>query len=319
MNKKILILNHHGIGDVLMNVPLIKTLHNQNFEIDMTFKSKLEQSLIEPMNIVKKSYLYDFRRKKFPNNIINLILFMNQLRKEKYDIGFSTCGTSVFYSKLLFKFLGIKKIIISEESAESNNHKSKINLHLLTQLKIHRDDFIDDFSIQFPKNFKSFSVPKNYICLHPGSGPFETHKRMKLKDFKKIFNLIPEMNFIITGSEIEKEQCEELFNVAKYMNVNIKNYCSKMDIFQTAFLIRKSSFIIGGDSGILHLANSVNTPVIGFFGPTNSKHTGPINKNNIFIHDTKCQCKYPQINDGCDCMNNFSTYDIETAINSINK
>ena len=54
---------------------------------------------------------------------------------------------------------------------------------LLTQLKIHRDDFIDDFSIQFPKNFKSYSVPKNYICLHPGSGPFETHKRMKLKDF----------------------------------------------------------------------------------------------------------------------------------------
>ena len=131
MNKKILILNHHGIGDVLMNVPLIKTLHSQNFEIDMTFKSNLEQSLIEPMNIVKKSYLYDFRRKKFPNNIINLILFMNQLSKEKYDIGFSTCGTSVFYSKLLFKFLGIKKIIISEESAESNNHKSKINLHLL--------------------------------------------------------------------------------------------------------------------------------------------------------------------------------------------
>ena len=151
MNKKILILNHHGIGDVLMNVPLIKTLHNQNFEIDMTFKSKLEQSLIEPMNIVKKSYLYDFRRKKFPNNIINLILFINQLRKEKYDIGFSTCGTSIFYSKLLFKFLGIKKIIISEESAESNNHKSKINLHLLTQLKIHRDDFIDDFQFNFQK------------------------------------------------------------------------------------------------------------------------------------------------------------------------
>ena len=78
------------------------------------------------------------------------------------------------------------------------------------------------------------------------------------------------MNFIITGSEIEKDQCEELFNVAKFMNINIKNYCSKMDIFQTAFLLKKSSFVIGGDSGILHLANSVDIPVIGFFGPTNS-------------------------------------------------
>ena len=83
MNKKILILNHHIIGDVLMNVPLIKTLHNQNFEIDMTFKSKLEQSLIEPMNIVKKSYYMIFRRKKFPNNIINLILFIQSIKKRK--------------------------------------------------------------------------------------------------------------------------------------------------------------------------------------------------------------------------------------------
>ena len=104
MNKKILILNHHGIGDVLMNVPLIKTLHNQNFEIDMTFKSKLEQSLIEPMNIVKKSYLYDFRRKKFPNNIINLILFINQLRKENMILDFQHVVLAYFTQNCCLSF-----------------------------------------------------------------------------------------------------------------------------------------------------------------------------------------------------------------------
>ena len=81
MNKKILILNHHGIGDVLMNVPLIKTLHNQNFEIDMTFKSKLEQSLIEPMNIVKKSYLYETKMMEIFHDIDQMPMRISEMRK----------------------------------------------------------------------------------------------------------------------------------------------------------------------------------------------------------------------------------------------
>ena len=152
--KKILILNHHGIGDVLMNVPLVKTLDSKKFKIFMTFKSDVEKSLIDHNGVIHDSFLYDFRRQKFPKNITHFISFIYNLRKYSFDIGFSTCGTNTFYSKLLFNFLGIKNQIYVGENIGSNDHKSKINLEHLSVIDIHKKDFINDFTIPIFTNRK---------------------------------------------------------------------------------------------------------------------------------------------------------------------
>ena len=47
------------------------------------------------------------------------------------------------------------------------------------------------------------------------------------------------------------------------------------DLSQLAFLLRGARLVIGGDTGPLHLADALGTPVIGLYGPTNPRRNGP--------------------------------------------
>ena len=44
---------------------------------------------------------------------------------------------------------------------------------------------------------------------------------------------------------------------------------------ELAALLRSASLVIGGDTGPLHLAAALGTPVIGLYGPTSSRRNGP--------------------------------------------
>lgn len=47
------------------------------------------------------------------------------------------------------------------------------------------------------------------------------------------------------------------------------------DLRQLAFLMRGARLVVGADTGPLHLADALGTPVIGLYGPTNPRRTGP--------------------------------------------
>jgi lipopolysaccharide heptosyltransferase I len=47
------------------------------------------------------------------------------------------------------------------------------------------------------------------------------------------------------------------------------------DLRQLARLLRDARLVIGGDTGPLHLAAALGTPVIGLYGPTNPARNGP--------------------------------------------
>lgn len=44
---------------------------------------------------------------------------------------------------------------------------------------------------------------------------------------------------------------------------------------ELAFVLRHARLVIGGDTGPLHLAAALGTPVLGLYGPTNPKRNGP--------------------------------------------
>ena len=44
---------------------------------------------------------------------------------------------------------------------------------------------------------------------------------------------------------------------------------------ELAELLRTAKLVIGGDTGPLHLADALGTPVIGLYGPTSSRRNGP--------------------------------------------
>lgn len=59
------------------------------------------------------------------------------------------------------------------------------------------------------------------------------------------------------------------------MSANAIDITGRTSLPVLAAVLKKSSLFIGVDSGVMHLAASVDTPVVGIFGPTDPEITGP--------------------------------------------
>lgn len=50
-------------------------------------------------------------------------------------------------------------------------------------------------------------------------------------------------------------------------------------------LLRSAKFLVAADTGPLHLASALGTPVIGLYGPTDPARNGPFSKNDVVIRN----------------------------------
>jgi ADP-heptose:LPS heptosyltransferase len=128
-----------------------------------------------------------------------------------------------------------------------------------------------------------------FITIHPGTSKVERSwhaerfgvlcQKIFQKDRKKI---------VLLGTPSE----EELLN-------RIKNYCHPgeikiaptMNLRVLTELLKKSRLFIGNDSGVMHLAAMVGTPVVGIFGPGHPNTTGPFmapEKYEILMQNYSC-------------------------------
>jgi heptosyltransferase-1 len=57
-------------------------------------------------------------------------------------------------------------------------------------------------------------------------------------------------------------------------------------------LTRRASLFIGGDTGPMHLAASLNVPVVAIFGPTDPARNGPFGVRNVVLRNDASATSY---------------------------
>ena len=71
------------------------------------------------------------------------------------------------------------------------------------------------------------------------------------------------------GNETEKTRAEQIADGLPFAIV-----CDKMNLLQAAYLLKHAVGIIGVDTGLLHLANALEKPVVGIYTDTDPIKTG---------------------------------------------
>jgi len=61
----------------------------------------------------------------------------------------------------------------------------------------------------------------------------------------------------------------------------------ELDIPQMMAALRGAHFFVGGDTGPLHVAVALGTPVIGLYGPTDPKQTGPYCREDVVVRNAR--------------------------------
>ncbi len=130
-------------------------------------------------------------------------------------------------------------------------------------------------SQQSPADSLKFSALKT-VVIHAGSGGYSLARRWDGAQFARVADRLQRegARVILVGSPSDDGQA-----VKAAMQTEPVDLVGKTTLDELASVIQSADLFIGADSGVMHLAAAVGTPVVAIFGPSNPAAWGPWTPN----------------------------------------
>ena len=150
------------------------------------------------------------------------------------------------------------------------------------------------------------------VALHPGAGRYSLARMWPTERFAQVSRALVDLHnadVVVVGGPDEVELAAEVVQQAERPG-RIQTFAGRTSIHETAALIERCDLFVGNDSGPMHLAAAVGTPVVAVFGPSNWSAWGPYvppdetSSHTIVRRDLPCMpCFYRAhslgLRDGC--------------------
>ncbi len=121
-----------------------------------------------------------------------------------------------------------------------------------------------------------------------------------------------ELNVRIVFTGTERKKLEHIQSLMKMHSVNLGGQTTLRDL---AYLYQRSALLITTDSGPMHLAAAMRTPVIALFGPTDPSRTGPYGKGHVVIRrELPCSPCFLKKCESMDCMSGITIEEVFQAV-----
>jgi heptosyltransferase-2 len=129
---------------------------------------------------------------------------------------------------------------------------------------------------------------KNIIGIAPGAiyGPAKRWFPDRFAEVAERLSAKFSAQVIIMGSKSDGETAQEVQEPARVRFINL---AGKTTLREAIYLISQCRLFISNDSGLMHIAGSLNVPTVAVFGSTNPITTAPAgNKSVIVRHEVSC-------------------------------
>ncbi len=141
---------------------------------------------------------------------------------------------------------------------------------------------------KLPSDAQRFIDDQTYVVVHPCAS--WSYRAWPLSNFRELISRIIDFTsdrVLVIGSEGDRSYLLPLIHeFSEYPRVS---FVLGLDLNQLAAVIARSRCFIGNDSGPLHLAAAVGTPIVGLFGPAPPELTGPRVGADSFLYK-KLEC-----------------------------
>ena len=117
---------------------------------------------------------------------------------------------------------------------------------------------------------------------------------------------------VFTGVESDTPYIEKIQAMMKHASINLSG---KTDIAALKGLIKGADLVISCDSGTMHLASALGSPVVAIFGPTDPAYTGPFTEKRVVVRKTVdcAPCRRRECED-MRCMNLIEPEDVMQGV-----
>ena len=310
-NRILVVRPHNQLGDMLCATPLLRALRRKYPAASITLiTSPLNHDVMVGLRYLDSVVCFDKRQflRGGPSGIVRLVKFIRALRSPAYDLAIvpSTVSTS-FTSDLLARLSGAGVRIgpsslngIDNPSAFLYNipvhldwrdtptrHQTLRNSDIAQSLDIVTSDLSHEMTLREDEIrdartwANEHSAGRNCrIAIHPGAG--KPPNRWPAVAFARIAGTLArdyDARIFITAGPMDDETIERLRPELDLDAVWIRNE----PIRTVAAKLQQMHLVISNDTGIMHVAAAVGTPVLSLFGPTDPEQWAPRNLKNRYI------------------------------------
>lgn len=159
--------------------------------------------------------------------------------------------------------------------------------HLMEPLGIEADDgemgvpslVIPDADSEKADEFLASLHGESFVTLFPGASIPE--RRWGVERFRRVTEMLAVFGIrtVVVGGSDDHQQGEEIAGGGSGLNI-----AGLTSLSETAAVIQRSSLLVSGDSGLLHLAVGLGVPTVSLFGPGRAKKWAPQGDQHIVIN-----------------------------------
>ena len=265
--KKILVIRFSSIGDVVLTSPIVRCIRKQLPNAEIYFLTKKQfQPLVQHNENIHQVILFDDNLKETIATLKDIgfqyiIDLHNNLRSRLICAAFPL--TKVFR----FNKLNTEKWLLTNFKINHLPQKHIVDRYFesIAELGIVNDNSGLDFFIPSNEVFDSNTLPQTHqegFIVFSIGGQHST-KKMPVHKWQQLAMLL-NYSIIILGGKEEQQEGEELSTNFPH----VVNYCGKLSLLQSAFIVAQSNLVVTHDTGLMHIAAAFKKPIVSVWGNT---------------------------------------------------
>jgi lipopolysaccharide heptosyltransferase II len=281
--NRILVAQTAFLGDVVLSQPLWASVRRfwPDAEVDVLVQPQWA-SLVEPDADVREVISFDKRDRD--RGVTGLVRLARDLRARKYDL--ALCPHPSFRSALLLRLAGIGRRVGFHDSAgavlftdrvrrDTTVHEVDRVLSLLGALGRFAPDEVrapqltiaNDVAAEGEARLAAWGLAADrpYACVHPGS--VWATKRWLPERFAAVLSDLADDGFmpVVLGGPDDVEVANTVGDNCRTKPVNL---AGRLSLPELALILDRAALLVSGDSGPMHIAGGLGTPVVAVFGST---------------------------------------------------
>lgn len=307
--QRFLVISTTALGDTLWATPALKAIKKAYPECKLSVLVSLTGfQVLQHLPEVDRLYL-------LPKNLLfSFFSLLRTLRKERFNT------VLLFHAsqRLVFPLcaqLGASRIIgtkgqnkgldalLTDALPWKHSHEIQRRLDIIEKIGVRAADFHLHYITTKEEEEKAegffrehhLDSPTRVIALHPGAKDF--YKCWQKENFITLGKMLQKEGFsiLITGGMHEKELLSSIASEIPGSIVLMK------PLREFAAILKRVHLMIANDTGPMHLAIALKTPVIALYAPTDPKICGPFHAEHVYLIAkprtcTPClrrSCRYP--------------------------
>jgi len=297
--KKILFFKPGAIGDFLHTLPALKSLKKKYpaAHITVVVSPGLEQ-LIQGTPLADDVQLFD--KTKIKKDFRSFLAIMAGYRIEHYDLFLDM--QSSLRSFLLRRICNAKMVLAYKKQKKFKSRNERLHaaenfMHVLSPLGIH--DLVERIELPIQAgaaalverffNERGIDASKPLIALNCSVGAARPARNWFPDRFAALADCLISrlgVNVVYIGGAEDRDLVKK---VLSFMKGKAVSAAGELSINHSAALLARCDCLVSSDTGPLHLSTAVGTPVVGLYGSTDPRRTGPIGQGHqVLIKNLSC-------------------------------